>query len=240
MLRLLIVFFLSMFYKLLFCKLQNMRWSSNVTSIIFNTLHLWHALTQCYKKGYSSYQKYHLKKMTSCNLHALLLLIFWSTRNSRLHMFFKMFLKCSNIHRKTTSLECLFNKVTGLQLWTLLKKRPQHRCFPVNIAKFLKTGFFIQHLWWLLLMYYQTPVVLMEPTPLTVRHRKVILLSLWSGKNLILKCHDHKFFERCAIFVRHHFFRLFQAEHLSCVICHIQKKMFRVFRIFEKTPNTKK
>ena len=25
------------------------------------------------------------------------------------------------------------------------------RCFPVNFAKFLKTNFFIEHLWWLLL-----------------------------------------------------------------------------------------
>ena len=34
---------------------------------------------------------------------------------------------------------------------TLLKKRPWHRCFPVNFAKFLRTTFFIQHLRWLLL-----------------------------------------------------------------------------------------
>ena len=26
-----------------------------------------------------------------------------------------------------------------------------HRCFPVNIAKFLRKSFFIEHLWWLLL-----------------------------------------------------------------------------------------
>ena len=31
-------------------------------------------------------------------------------------------------------------------------RRPfQHRCFSVNIAKFLKTTFFIEHFWWLLL-----------------------------------------------------------------------------------------
>ena len=34
---------------------------------------------------------------------------------------------------------------------TLLKKRLQHRCFPVNFVKFLRTAFFIEHLWWLLL-----------------------------------------------------------------------------------------
>ena len=34
---------------------------------------------------------------------------------------------------------------------TLLKKRLEHRCFPVNFAKFLRTPFFTEHLWWLLL-----------------------------------------------------------------------------------------
>ena len=36
-------------------------------------------------------------------------------------------------------LESLFNKVAGLQACIFIKKRFQHRCFPVNIAKFLKT-----------------------------------------------------------------------------------------------------
>ena len=43
-------------------------------------------------------------------------------------------------------LESLFNKDAG------------RVNFPVNIAKFLRTAFFIEHLWWLLL-HYQTPVI---------------------------------------------------------------------------------
>ena len=43
------------------------------------------------------------------------------------------------------------NKVAGLRPATLLKKRLWHRCFPVNLVKFLRTPFFIEHLWWLLL-----------------------------------------------------------------------------------------
>ena len=43
-----------------------------------------------------------------------------------------------------------FNKVAGLRPATLLKKRLWHRCFPVNFVKFLRTPFFIEHLWWLL------------------------------------------------------------------------------------------
>ena len=31
------------------------------------------------------------------------------------------------------------------------KHETQHRCFPVNVAKFLRLTFFTEHLWWLLL-----------------------------------------------------------------------------------------
>ena len=39
-----------------------------------------------------------------------------------------------------------FNKVAGFRPITLLKKRLGHRCFPVNLMKFLRTPFFIEHL----------------------------------------------------------------------------------------------
>ena len=45
-----------------------------------------------------------------------------------------------------------FNKVAGLRSPTLLKKRLWHRYLPVNFVKFLITPFYIEHLWWLLLM----------------------------------------------------------------------------------------
>ena len=48
----------------------------------------------------------------------------------------------SNIHRKALLLESLFKKSTGLQVTNFIKKRFQHRCFPVNIVKFLRTAFF--------------------------------------------------------------------------------------------------
>ena len=44
-----------------------------------------------------------------------------------------------------------FNKFAGVMPATLLKKRVCQRCFPVNFAKFLRTPFFLEHLWWLLL-----------------------------------------------------------------------------------------
>ena len=36
---------------------------------------------------------------------------------------------------------------------TLLKKKLWHRCFPVNITKFLRTPFLTEHLRWLLLCF---------------------------------------------------------------------------------------
>ena len=59
-------------------------------------------------------------------------------RTSRSQMFFEIgVLKVCNIHRKTPVLESLFSKVASLEACNFIKKRLQHRCFPVNIAKFL-------------------------------------------------------------------------------------------------------
>ena len=52
---------------------------------------------------------------------------------------------------KTTVLKSLSNKVAGLKSCNFVKKRLQHRCFSVKIAKLSRTAFFIEHLRWLLL-----------------------------------------------------------------------------------------
>ena len=46
-----------------------------------------------------------------------------------------------------------FNKLAGLRPSALLKKRLWHKCFPVKLAKFLRTPFFTEHLRWLLLWF---------------------------------------------------------------------------------------
>ena len=43
------------------------------------------------------------------------------------------------------------NKVTALTPATLLKKRLWHRYFPADFVKFLRTPFYREHVWWLLL-----------------------------------------------------------------------------------------
>ena len=54
-------------------------------------------------------------------------------------------------------LESLFDNVACLKACHFIKKRLQHRRFPVNIAKFLKRSFFIENLQRLLLKDYTSP-----------------------------------------------------------------------------------
>ena len=42
-------------------------------------------------------------------------------------------------------LESLFDKFKGVQTFSFIKKRPQHRCFPENIANFLRIAFVVEH-----------------------------------------------------------------------------------------------
>ena len=56
------------------------------------------------------------------------------------------FQKFRNIHWKRSVLESLFNKVTGLQTCNFIRKTLQHRCFPVNITKFLRAPI-LQNVW---------------------------------------------------------------------------------------------
>ena len=50
-------------------------------------------------------------------------------------------------------LESLFHKAAGLKVWNFIKKRLQHSCFPVKLAKFLKATFFTEEFQWLLLTF---------------------------------------------------------------------------------------
>ena len=59
-----------------------------------------------------------------------------------------VFLKISLYSLENTSVGVAFLKIFFLESLFLnfIKKRPRHRCFPVNIAKLLRTVFFIEHL----------------------------------------------------------------------------------------------
>ena len=60
-------------------------------------------------------------------------------RTSRSQMFFEIgVLRVCNIYRSTPLLESLFSKVASLETYKFVKKRLQHRCFPVIIANFAR------------------------------------------------------------------------------------------------------
>ena len=60
----------------------------------------------------------------------------------------EVFLEISQNSQKNTCVRASF--LIKLLAWGL-KKRLWQRCFPVNFVKFLRTLFFTEHLWWLLL-----------------------------------------------------------------------------------------
>ena len=66
-------------------------------------------------------------------------------------MFFKIGVPQKFCNRKTPALESLFNEFADLKVCNFIKKGFQNRCFPMNIAKFLRTAFLIGHLRWVLL-----------------------------------------------------------------------------------------
>ena len=73
-------------------------------------------------------------------------------QNIRSQMFFKLgvFKNCAIFTGKHL---CLLNKVADLKATNFIKKRLQHKVFSVNIAKFLRIPFFIEHLVWLVLLF---------------------------------------------------------------------------------------
>ena len=74
-------------------------------------------------------------------------------KSSRSLMFFKIgVLKNFAIFTRKQVLESLLNKVADLKAFNFKKKRLHYGDLLVNIAKFLRTVFFIENLWWLLLV----------------------------------------------------------------------------------------
>ena len=65
---------------------------------------------------------------------------------------FKNFVKFTGIHLCQS---LFFNKVAGLKPVTLLKKRPWHRHFALNFAKFFKNTFFTEYLWTIAFAYHK-------------------------------------------------------------------------------------
>ena len=84
------------------------------------------------------------------------LLLSWSlVRSSHSEVFYKnsVLRNFAKFTGKHLGQGLFFNKVAGLRpkACNFIKKRLWHRYFHVNFAKFLRTAFLIEHLWWMLL-----------------------------------------------------------------------------------------
>ena len=83
--------------------------------------------------------------------YVIFLWVIWTIfRSCRSQIFFKIGV-LKNIANFTEKyvLESLFNKNAGLTTRNFIKKRLQHRHFPVKLAKCLRTLLFTEHLQWL-------------------------------------------------------------------------------------------
>ena len=90
-----------------------------------------------------------------------------------------------------------FNKIAGLGPATLLKKRPWHRCFPLNFVNLLRTPF-LQNTSGRLLLYYGTVIKIFVYEAVQIRVNLQLMQRLrW--KNLG-KCNKSEFFFLCCIF----------------------------------------
>ena len=87
---------------------------------------------------------------------------------------------------KQMCLNLFFNKVAGLRPATLLKKWLCHRCFPVNVAKFLRTRFLQNTSFWVTVF-----------VPSTVAEEKLSLYHLEQvDKFLGIEVLEHMLVER--------------------------------------------
>ena len=97
-------------------------------------------------------------------------------RSIRSQMFFKMGLLND------------FAKFIGKHLCqrpaTLFKKRLCHRYFPVNFAKFLRTSFFTEHLWWPPLLMKSTNIIIMRLVNKTIFKLHIYLFERSKDKTL--------------------------------------------------------
>ena len=108
-------------------------------------------------------------------LSLFLLKFYFSSRYSGCGKQFRVF-TCRSSHRRCSgkmgalrnfakvtgkhlSQSLFFNKVAGVRSANLLKMSLWHRYFPVNFAKFLRTLFLTDHLWWPLLQIFRKLIV---------------------------------------------------------------------------------
>ena len=100
----------------------------------------------------------------------------------------RAFLKILQYSQETPVLESLFNELAGLQACKFIKKKLQHRCFPVNIAKFLRAAFAIEfHQWLFLEAMFQTFKTQRELAAYSLQTYKITGGTQWVFTNFLLR-----------------------------------------------------
>ena len=115
--------------------------------------------------------------------------VLWLFRGNRPEVFCKKGLlrNLTKFTRKHLCQSLFFNKVTGLRSATLLKSRLWHRSFPVNLVKFLRIPFYLEHLWWLLLA-----IVQRFSLAIICGWYYHILTELWNSIDVDLLCRGYE------------------------------------------------
>ena len=96
---------------------------------------------------------FHIYDVTQWSKSLFFFIFRSSSRSSLPEVFYKngVYRNFAKFTGKNLCQSLIFNKVAGIRPATLLKKRPWHRFYPVNFAKFLRTPYFTKYFRWLLL-----------------------------------------------------------------------------------------
>ena len=105
--------------------------------------------------------------------------IFRTYKSSRSKMCFKIGVFNPNFAGKYV---CWSFFLINLQAY-FIRKRLQHKCFPVKVMKVLRTSFFIQHLWWLLLYLFSNLSFVSNVLENYLTTSEVVMVSAGSGSS---------------------------------------------------------
>ena len=105
--------------------------------------------------------------------------IFRTYKSSRSKMCFKIGVFNPNFAGKYV---CWSFFLINLQAY-FRRKRLQHKCFPVKVMKVLRTSFFIQHLWWLLLYLFSNLSFVSNVLENYLTTSEVVMVSAGSGSS---------------------------------------------------------
>ena len=95
----------------------------------------------------------------------------------------------ANFNGKINVLESLFKKALGPQARKFMKRRLQHRHFPVKVARFSST-FFTDYMGWLVFKISNSNILFKDFSGIPLRHSKSLITCNSHNDKLNLKMHS--------------------------------------------------